>query len=449
MYLKTPKRYSDKRRKPRLFSLSRILFWMIVPALIYGGWRVYQARETLVPVVSEVVENAVNDGMTMVSTVTAPTPMPTENPMNIINRADAGWFAGRVEEALAEYQTILINVPNDVQSHYNYTLGLIVEGRYTEAVEAAERTITADPFAVEGWAVRAFALLRDGDTGRALASARYAQELNPNSALPYAILTEIYLDLEQPERAREAVERAVELDPNLPHAYYARGLVSQLVDYDREAAREDFSAAYEIAPYLTDAAVDFAYNEYALYINGTAPNLDEALNTLRSVTDDNPNNANALYALGFMYYAGLGDPNQAADYLARCTRVDGDNADCLYYYGRVLIAQERYQEAADNLSRAVEVSTANDDPNPRYNYWAGEAQIYLGNCPLALTYLRPGYDVALEQESTQLASDLQTSIRECSTFGGADPFAETATPIPDDETAPTEESGAPTPAPNA
>jgi hypothetical protein len=94
-----------------------------------------------------------------------------------------------------------------------------------------------------------------------------------------------------------------------------------------------------------------------------------------------------------------------------------------------------------------------DTPDPRYHYWAGEAQIYLGNCPAALNYLRPGYDLAVAQDETDTADALQGSIRQCSFgAGGADATAPTPTvPAPAENV---EDTGAapqnaPTISPNA
>lgn len=418
MYLKTPKRYSTKGRKPNLFSTGRLLVWLIVPPLIWGGWWVYQQREQFTPMVSETVDGLYQNSSSMVATLTAPTPMPTENPANILNRAEASWFAGRVEDALVEYERATSLVPNDVLTHYNLAMGLIVEGQDAQALEAAEAAVTANPYSADAWAIRALAQTRNGNHGGALASARQALLLNPNNARAHAFLTEAYLALQQFERARESANRALEIDPNLAEGYYARALVRQQVDFDREAAREDFVTAYDLAPYLTDAAVDLAYIDYALYLNGAIPNLDSALVTLNSVKDANPNNTTALYALGFVYFAGLGDPNSAADNLARCVNVAPDNAECQYYYGRVLISLEQYQNAADRLVQAVQLSTAAGNPNPRYNYWAGEALIYLGNCSQALVYLQPGFQLARDRNDSDLATSLQTSIRECGGFEG-------------------------------
>ncbi len=408
MYLKTPQKYTGNNR--RRFPIWRILFWVIALAGIGGGWWVYQNQETIEPMVNQQLGEMVAQGQYMIATMSAPTPAPTENPANRLNRANSSWVSGRVEEAIDEYQLVMDALPNDVISHYNLTMAYIVEGRYAEAIESAERTVTADPFSSDAWAIRALSLTRNGDAGAALASGLQALQLNPDNPRAHAFLTEVYLDLELFARAEESATRALELSPDSPEAYFARGLVRQLVDFDRVAAREDYQTAYELAPYRIDAAIETAWLDAALN------DFDTAINTLNTLKDTNPDNTSILYALGFMYFAGLGDPNQAADELSRCVNVDEQNAACFYYYGRVLIALEQYNDAAQRLSRAVNLTTQTPTPNPRFHYWAGEAQIYLGNCTAALEHLRPGYELALAQENDELISALQNSIRECSAF---------------------------------
>ena len=432
MYLKTPKRYTVRGRRPSLFSWGRLLIWTLIPALIYGGWRIYQARAVFAPQVSQLLENTFYEGQGLMATITAPAP--TQDPLLIINRADADWLNGRVEDALVTYAEAIPNAPNNAPIYYRYTYGLILEGRTTDALESAEHTVTADPFLAEAWAVRALAQVRAGNAGGAVASGQHALNLQADNVLAYAFLTEAYIALEQFERASQAADRAVELDPDSGEAYYARAQVRQSVDFDRDSARADFMTAYSIAPYLTDAAVQVAYIDWS---NG---DYETGIGLLNEVRDANPENTSVLYALGFIRNAGLGQPSEAASVLAECVRIDPRNTSCHYYYGRVLLRLEQYSEAAQMLTRSVELAatdgTVSVTNRARYHYWAGEAQIYLGNCPQALAYLRPGYDLASTQgQDADLTNALAGSIQECTVFD-----LPTPTPTPDPNATPTAEA---------
>jgi len=417
MYLKTPKRY--RKNQTYYFSFGRWWLWVLTLAVSVVGWRVWLERETLAPLVGGYAEVALSQAGEQVSTLTAPTPLPTADPYTSLAVAHRHWDNGRVEQAIELYESLLLAVPNDPLPHYNYTRALIVEGRYDEALIAAENTVTASPFNSDAWAVRAEAHLAVEDSGGAIASALNALALYPDNVYAVALLAQAYLALELTEKARETAERAIALDPNSSEAWYIRGQVRRLVDFDLEGAEEDLRNAYDLAPNRLDIAIELAY----LYWSNQE--YDTAIALLTEILDNNPNNTQALYALGFVYNTGLGAPQIASDPLQKCITVDDQNIDCHYYYGRVLLRLEQPADAVEVLTRAVELGTQFAKPNPRHYYWAAEAYIILGNCPLAMTYLEPGYELAQQQEDTELTSALSDSVRQCSGFGD---LAPTSTP---------------------
>ncbi|MGV2436875.1 MAG UNVERIFIED_CONTAM: hypothetical protein LVT10_19940 [Anaerolineae bacterium] len=119
---------------------------MLTLTVCVVGWRVWIARETLAPVVGSYAEGVLAQAGEQVATLTAPTPLPTADPYITLAVAHQHWNSGRVEQALDMYADLLPAVPNDPLPHYNYTRALIVEGRYEEALVAAENTVTASPF---------------------------------------------------------------------------------------------------------------------------------------------------------------------------------------------------------------------------------------------------------------------------------------------------------------
>jgi tetratricopeptide (TPR) repeat protein len=302
-----------------------------------------------------------------------------------------------------QYQTLLPAVPNDVVVHYRVALGLLMEGRLDEALDAAERTVTANPYSSDAWAIRAMVLDWNSRPGEAIASALRALELSPENARAMAFLAEAYYDANQPERALEMVNEAVEIDPESFEAYRVRGLIVQGAQFDLDAARQDFQHAYDIAPHLPYLAIDLARIDYAL------ENREDAIETLTGVIEENPGNVIALYELGNYYYGGLGSPNQALDYLTRCVEADPENIPCHYLLGRVQISLEQYNVAAETLARAIDLgSTA-----ARHYWWAGRAQTILGNCAAAIPYLQTGIELARDEDNTDLVVEFEDSLREC------------------------------------
>jgi tetratricopeptide (TPR) repeat protein len=90
---------------------------------------------------------------------------------------------------------------------------------------------------------------------------------DPTSALSHAALGQGYIELvhsvlprmEAVQRARAAIEKAVELDPTLAEAQMALGLHQLYADWDIEAARASLKRAMELNPSLADAWYHWAW----------------------------------------------------------------------------------------------------------------------------------------------------------------------------------------------
>lgn len=403
MYLRTPKRYTERGRKRNIISLRWLWLWILTPIIVYAGNHLYQNRETYGPPIQQVVNDIADSAQQGLATAAAPTQLPTQDPGERLALANSAWERGAIGEALNEYRGILDAVPNDVTVHYRMTLGLIMQGQLEEALNAAEQTVTANPYSADAWAIRSMALDWNGRPGEAIASALHAIELNPESARAYAFLAEAFMDSQQYDRALETVNRALEIDPNSFEAYRIRGQIILQTQYDFDTAREDFQRAYDIAPNMPYIAIDLALMENALQ------NPEAAIDRLKAVVDMNPQNSQALYWLGVFYYSTLGDPNQAAEYLTRCVQTNPQSVACNYYLGRVQIGLEQYDAAADSLETAIKLGTN----IPVHFWWAGRAQAIQGNCPAAIPYFEQGYELAIQDGDSTLISDFEDSLREC------------------------------------
>ncbi len=403
MYLRTPKRYRNGHRRS-LVSPRRLMGWIILPLLIFAGLQIYENRGRYEPIVRQALYTAVGDAQNSMATMTAPTPMPTQDPAAQIALANNEWSRGAIETAVQNYQTLLAAAPNDVVIHYRVALGLLMEGRLDEALDAAERTVTANPYSSDAWAIRAMVLDWNGRPGEAIASALRSLELNPENARAMAFLAEAYYDANQPERALDMVHEALEIDPESFEAYRVRGYIVQgAPQFDLEAARQDYQRAYDLAPHLPYLAIDLAAIDAAL------DNVEGAIETLEEVIEQNPGNAYALYLIGSFYYRDLGSPTQAADYLTRCVEADPENVRCHYLLGRAQIGLDQYAAAVQNLETAIDLGTT----DPYHYWWAGRAHIIQGQCPSAISYLQTGYELAQAAEDTDLITTYEDSLREC------------------------------------
>lgn len=403
MYLKTPKRYTRRGQRRPLFSLKRVGLWLVTLLLIFVGVGIYENRASIFPVVQSKIDEVVTNISGHVATMTAPTPTPTPDPAGRLEQANNLWKQGSLEQALDIYQEILPAMPNDVTVHYNVTLGLIVEGHFEDALAAAESTVTANPFASDAWAIRAWALEWNGKYGESIASSLQALDIDPKNARAMAFLAEAYLDVNQNDRALETVNKALDLNPNSFEAYRVRGRIVQEAQFDLQAAKKDYQKAYDLAPTLVLPAVDLALIDYSL------GDYQSGIDILRDALDLNPQNTQVLYNLGLLYFRGAGDYNRASDILNRCVEADPKSIRCYYILGRSQIGLEDYDAAAQSFQKTIELGTT----DPFHYWWAARAFISQGNCPSAIEYLRTGYDLAQKRGDTSLISDYEAIASEC------------------------------------
>lgn len=404
MYLRTPKRYSQRAQRRGWISLRWLWLWILTPVVIWAGVSIYNNRDQYTPSVQNAVDGLVNSAQSGLATASAPTALPTQDPAERIVLADSAWSRGAIEEALSIYQDVLDSAPNNVTVHYRTALGLVMDGRIQEGIEAAEQAVTANPFSSDAWAIRAMALDWNGQPQLAIASALQAIELDPENARAHAFLAEAYFDANQPDRALETVNKALELDPDSFEALRIRGMIVLNSQFDFASAKEDYDAAFSIAPNLPYLAIDLAQAYAALQ------DYDSATAILKDIVDLNPQNLNALYWLGFYYYSAYGDPNQASEYLTRCLDADPNNMNCNYYLGRVQIGLSDFTAASQSFETAVRAGST----IPTHFWWAGRAQVNLGNCPGAVQFLQTGYELAKQNTpESSIITDFEDLLRDC------------------------------------
>jgi tetratricopeptide (TPR) repeat protein len=388
MYLRTPKRYQKQRR--HVVSRRFVRLVLVTLVIVIAGGFIYTRQDEIGPPVREFIANVAEQAQGSVATMNAPTPLPTTDPSARVVRANEAWDRGAIEEALDEYMAVADAAPNNSLLQQRIALGLIMQGRGDEAVIAAERAVTADPFNAGAWAIRALAYDRAGQPETAIASALQSISLEPNNAPALAYMAEAYLDLDRYDLAQETIARALTADPNSYEANYVDGLLNWQVVYDLAAAQESFDVASDEAPNLPYITVDRAWLEWNLGNNDLAQSL------LTEVLELNPTNLDALFALGYLYYQAYGDPNQAFDYIDRCVSADPTNIACLNYLGTLLTALGDTQGALNSYRRLMQTDTT----NPAHFLAAGRAYMSAGDCSSAIPVLERGYEQQQDQDLT-------------------------------------------------
>ena len=213
-------------------------------------------------------------------------------------------------------------------------------------------------------------------------------------------MAQTYLDAGQPASAEEKANQAIALDPNNAEAHYALGLFNYSSSYLFDTALTEFQTAHELEPNLPQMAIHMAWANWQL------ENYDLTEDELQQVITTNPNNLDALYAIGRLQYQIYGDPNKAEDFLTRCVESDPKNSPCLSYLALVKIGLGNPQDAAALYQRIIDLGTL----DPLDYLHAGRTYANIDDCKSAVPLLRTGYQ--MEQQQTEPNGDRLAAFQE-------------------------------------
>ena len=140
------------------------------------------------------------------------------NPVALLNAANALMERGSAEKAIAMYQRAIAMAPRNVQAHYNLGIALGQAGQLDDAVAAFRAAVALEPGDGSLRAALANGLLRLGRVTEAAEEALEAVKLDPENADAQYNLGVAQDMLGRTEQALESLHRAVELEPGFVDA---------------------------------------------------------------------------------------------------------------------------------------------------------------------------------------------------------------------------------------
>jgi DNA-binding winged helix-turn-helix (wHTH) protein/TolB-like protein/Tfp pilus assembly protein PilF len=182
--------------------------------------------------------------------------------------------------------------------------------------------------------------------------------IDPNYGAAYAGLADCYNMLVvygrlQPKegfpKAREAAERALEIDESSAEAHSSMAFIKFRFDWDRTAAEREFQTAIRLKP-----AYASAHQWYSSYLVAVE-RFDEAIAEAKRTEELEPLSFVASSHLGWIYYLS-GDNDKAIEQCRKILELDPSSFPARRYLGLAYEAKGMYAEAIAEFQTGVKLS---------------------------------------------------------------------------------------------
>jgi serine/threonine protein kinase/tetratricopeptide (TPR) repeat protein len=196
-----------------------------------------------------------------------------------------------------------------------------------------------------------------GGTNKAIDYFQQAIAKDPNFALAYSGLADSYYSLarntaalsprEAGAKARQAADRAVDLEPSLAEAHASLALVHLIFEWDFANAEREFHRAVELNP-----RYPYAHQWYAELLWATGRN-EESVKEVSKALELEPFTPILRVNLGFALMFGKHIAEAEQQY-RQTIDMDPSFPIAHYGYAQVLILQKKFDEAVTELEKTVE-----------------------------------------------------------------------------------------------
>jgi tetratricopeptide (TPR) repeat protein len=275
----------------------------------------------------------------------------------------------QIKEALPFYLRVLELQPDDANVREKLATGFVLTNQRARAVETLEAIIQEHPEKYQPYELlaqlhddEARALVRANQTDPAnaefkKAAQNYEQSLliNPNHAATYLRLAELLLaPLKQSERAVSILTEGRRRYPDAPEFAYYLAIALRESKQAKEAVVMFEEALNEAQNAESDFLKPRFYVEYGAAAE-EAGLYDKAAELFRKAIAMDPANAAEAYNyLGYMWAEQNSHLDEAEDAIKRALQLDPDNGAYLDSMAWVQYRQGKYDQALENLKRAVE-----------------------------------------------------------------------------------------------
>jgi tetratricopeptide (TPR) repeat protein len=235
--------------------------------------------------------------------------------------------SGRTEEALREYESALAKAPTDPDLMLKVGCGKAVAGNGIEAEKMLRKVLEQRQSSAETHYCLGRALMAKQNVTDALKAFERAVQIDPNRAEYHLYVGWASNEAGNIGKATSALKKALELDQGLADAYWQRGVLRVRTTRSKDAV-EDLTKALQLRPSRFEAHADLA-----------------------------------------LAYNDLGKEDLALAEWQKAIAAKPTEATWRFHYGKLLSLRLQNAAAAEQLRKAIELSSAKGSPDA----WLSEA----------------------------------------------------------------------------
>ena len=244
-------------------------------------------------------------------------------------RGNALLEAGKSEQAIAVYRSIIAAQPNSPGAWSNIGTVLVNLGQLEEGIKAHRKSVALKPDFAVGHFNLGNALLRAGHLEDSVESLKKVIDLKPDMAQAHNDLGNVYYMLGQRELAIACYRRAILIDPNFAEAY--SNLANPLTDnMQLDEAMAMTLRSIQINPARPEAHSNFGNVLVA------ADKVKEAIGPYRHALSLNPDYAEAHSNLGHVF-GRMGAWDESAAAFRAAIAAKPDYAEAHLYHAMILL----------------------------------------------------------------------------------------------------------------
>jgi tetratricopeptide (TPR) repeat protein len=314
--------------------------------------------------------------------------------------------AGKPDEAIAKYESILQIAPNLAPAYNNLGALYLRQREYDKAADILEKGLKLDPKMTSASALLGVALYQMGDYARARPRLESALRANPKDSNIELTLANDLLKLNEPEVAATHYEQVAHREPKNQEAWYQLGKVYmqlsenallklQEIDPNSVLVHEVSGEIMESMNNFDGAIIEFKKAvEMAPQQAGTHYKLgdaywsisqwDAATKEFDAELANDPRSCMAHYKLGDIVLQQHGDPQAALDELNKSVAICPELADAREDRARAFLRMDKVQDALPDLTAAAHANPA----DPQVHFLLAQAYRSLGRADEAKTEMQ-------------------------------------------------------------